>query len=232
MNPYVLKLIDLLYKDGSITGLSVILIVILAVLATWKISRIYMQHEAKHKTLDSFDFQKCTKHEEKVASCETRLSTQEDTSRKLDVLLVNIENLTDSMLKVETWIMKNDQDMISSFAKKCSPYQLTAAGKNLLEISKGKECIDKNLDTFTNQLKEYAPLTEYDVEENAKAVLLEASRTPLFNQIKDYLYNSPSKFTFEGEGESVSAEINISTVLFVMSIYLRDKYLEKYPFSK
>lgn len=140
MNPYVLKLIDLLYKDGSITGLSVILIVILAVLATWKISRIYMQHEAKHKTLDSFDFQKCTKHEEKVASCETRLSTQEDTSRKLDTLLVNIGNLTDSMLKIETWIMN-------------SPFPLTAAGKNPLEISKGKDCIEKNLDTFTNQLK-------------------------------------------------------------------------------
>lgn len=153
MNPFILKLIDLLYKDGSITGLSVIIIVILAVLVTWKISGIYIQYEAKLKTLDSFDYLKCTKHEETSASCETRLSTQEDISKKLDVLLLNIENLTDSMLKVETWIMKNDPNMISSFAKKCSPYQLTAAGRNLLEVSKGKDCIDKNLDyTCTSEI--------------------------------------------------------------------------------
>jgi len=127
--------------------------------------------------------------------------------------------------EVSAWIVKKDKSMANTLMAKLSPYQLTDAGKKLLEISGGKLCVDQNLDMFMSELGKQNPLTPYDVEEKSVSIILETKQQPIFNQIKNFLYYMPK--TIEGVGDA--ADISIFTVVNVMSLYLRDFYLEAHP---
>ncbi|MDR3194391.1 MAG: hypothetical protein LBT76_03745 [Tannerella sp.] len=47
----------------------------------------------------------------------------------------------------------------------------------------------------------------------------------MFNDIKNYIYYAPEKETVE----SVEVEVSMFSIAFVMSLYLRDKYLGLHP---
>jgi len=100
--------------------------------------------------------------------------------------------------------------------QKLSPYRLTEDGEKHLIACGGKTCIDNNLDLFILELEKINPQTAYDVEKEALNVLYANSDKQFFNTIKDYVFLDPNGIT-------------LSTTILVMSIYLRDKYFEKYP---
>ena len=121
--------------------------------------------------------------------------------------------------------MKKDKSMIETLASRQSPVKLNPPGIALLEISGGKECIDENIDFFISNLKKTEPLTPYDVEQSSNDVIMSSTRLPLFNAIKNFLYFSPDNI----ELSDATVEVSMFTVVYVMSIHLRDIYLKKHP---
>jgi hypothetical protein len=132
-----------------------------------------------------------------------------------------------SVLLIEICDALNRKKMIDpiSVLKKFIPYSLTDAGKKFLEISGGKSCIDLNLDFFISELEKTNPQTAYDAEVNSRRVLILNAENPAFKGIKDYVFLTPDTIKIDNEGVDVS----LITVITAMSIYLRDKYFEKYP---
>jgi hypothetical protein len=124
--------------------------------------------------------------------------------------------------------MKQDNNMIGPLSGKISPRALTEAGKGLLEMSYGQVIIDSNLDFFINKIKELNPKTAYDVEELSMRVLISNTGESIFNCIKDFIYYAPGEIEIAG----YKIKIELNAVILVMSLYLRDKYLKKYPFAK
>lgn len=226
----ILKLIECLYKDGGLTWQSYVIILVIVVIVTRYLSKIYDKHEAKHQNLDSFKHETCEKHSLAVQEHKDKLENHDITIRKLDTAIEDLKGLSIMINKIGAWVVKQDREMVDHLLKKHSPYQITPIGLSLLEESRAKACVDENEKYFIDQLRKTNPLTAYDVEENAKTVLFEATTTPIFNEIKNYLYNSPSKYTFEEDGVVKSIDLSISIIILIMSVYLRDKYLEQHPF--
>ena len=126
---------------------------------------------------------------------------------------------------ISVWIMKKDKTMIEILAGVHSPVRLKQPGIALLEISGGKKCIDENINFFISKLKKLKPKTPYDVQQQSNDLIMSNTNLPLFNPIKNFLYFNPD--TIEVSGEKV--ETSMFAVVYIMSIYLRDIYLEKNP---
>ena len=123
------------------------------------------------------------------------------------------------------WVTQLDNKIWAVLSKKKSPRELTKAGVELLNISGGKECIDRNCDFFIHSVEEYSPKLPYDVERRSLDVVLANTNGDHFDDIKNFIYKSPEFIEFEGE----EVRVSIFSIGFVMSLYLRDLYLEKYP---
>ena len=113
-------------------------------------------------------------------------------------------------------------DMIPTLAPKISPRRLSEAGRMLLDVSGGKRCVDENTDLFLSELNKFRPMTPLDVEEKALTAVMQLKNNPVFNPIKNYIYYSPEIIELAGE----KVELSVFSISYVMSIYLRDIYLE------
>ena len=202
------------------------------------------------KTEEKVDSLPCDKHNKKLESLECDLHESNYSSVKviLEKMESSVETIKDEWLnfdsrkvansierlsiinhKICKWIVKNDNDMIDEldlYAQKHSPLTLTEIGRELLEKSFAKKAMDDNLDFFIKKLEEYEPKTPYDVEDNALGVVFFNTGNEIFNDIKNFLYYSPEEIEFSN-GEK--AKISLQIIIRLMSLYLRDKYFEKYP---
>ena len=174
---------------------------------------ITMYHVSIQNTKKKVDGLPCDDHKDQIASV----------IRQVDSL--PCDNRKEVLVDISSWIGEKDPSMVKTLMAKLSPYQLTDVGKKLLEISGGKRCVDQNLDLFMSEIRNKNPLTPYDVERQALGVLMDYRHKPMYNQIKNFLYYMPQ--TIEGVGDA--SDISIFTVEKVMSVYLRDFYLEVYP---
>jgi hypothetical protein len=109
--------------------------------------------------------------------------------------------------------------------QKGSPYRLTKAGLELLKISGGDILVDKNIDFFINAINEEKPRTAFDAEMFAKNAVKFNLSHEIFDELKNFVYCSPAKLTLDGQ----DIEVDIYGICAVMGIYLRDRYLERYP---
>ena len=95
----------------------------------------------------------------------------------------------------------------------------------MLDVTCGRETIDENIDFFISEIEKYNPKTAYDVEKLSYDVLFKSTGLDIFNCIKNYLYFTSEEIQLAG----IKIKINLFIIIMAMSIYLRDKYLEKYP---
>ncbi|MBM3405602.1 MAG: hypothetical protein FJY10_12035 [Bacteroidetes bacterium] len=130
------------------------------------------------------------------------------------------QEIRNGILRIEKFLISKYADAANIFITSNSPASLTDKGKLLLEKSSGKKLIDDNIDFFISELYKTNPLTALDVENNAFEVIFKNTDKEIFKEVKDYIFNNP---VFEGN------QLNLSTIVKILSIYLRDKYFEKYP---
>ena len=118
--------------------------------------------------------------------------------------------MNDKLTEVCSWIMRKDKAMIetlSKVARKSSPLRLTSIGETLLEKSGGKKIIDDNIDFFIDELEKMYPKIAYDVEDYSLKVLLNNTGKDIFNNIKDFIYYSPSSIAIKDQNSD--KKINI-----------------------
>ena len=101
-----------------------------------------------------------------------------------------------------------------NYAQVKSPTQLKPAGRKLLKESGMQKIVDDNLSNFLEELKRQNLKSAYDVERNSFYVLKSLEEIDLVIPLKDYIFNNPG--------------INLDSLFFVGSLYLRDEYLERH----
>ena len=135
-----------------------------------------------------------------------------------------LESNNDMLTELSKWAMSIDESMIEKIMKKCSPYQMTNAGKYLFETSGAKEALKTMSPSLIEEIKKNNPRTGYDVEDKALSVLLNNMSRIEFDAVKEYVFRSPSIIKVENTGEEI--KFNMLSIVKLMSIELRDMYLE------
>jgi hypothetical protein len=110
---------------------------------------------------------------------------------------------------------------VNIFSIKVSPRALNELGKRLFNDIDGNSFLKENKNVLFKSITESNPLTELDVEQVANVACLSLVSTPAFNKMKDFVYNSPA---VEIEGGK-KYDISLNDICFVLSIPLRDMYL-------
>jgi len=226
------KLFDIIKDKYPEIGIAILLIIAIAYVV-WKIRDFIDSHKDVKNKVNNLP---CDKHSEKlnsISSLSEKLDNLPCDKHNEDILIVKqnsvkLDDITSSIRKIEEWIMRRDVKAMDDLVRKCSPYALTDVGIILLSQSKAKECVDTNLDYLINLLELTNSKTAYDVEKNSLIVLTDIINEDIFNDIKDFVYNSPEYIEIETSDSSQMVEIDLNRILMIMSIYLRDKYFEKH----
>ena len=166
-----------------------------------------------------------------VGRMEVRLNNIEERLDKLpcDSHQNTINKIQLDLLEHRTYLKTKFPTAKSIFSEKKSPAQLNDCGQKLFSDMNGEDFLMHNGAYFLQKMEEQHPKTAFDVENIASEVLLFASSEDRFNQIKNKVYHYPAIDILNRHGESVKYEVSLADVCFVLSLALRDKYLETHP---
>ena len=136
----------------------------------------------------------------------------------------DINQIKIDMNDIQLFITSKFPTAVNTFSSKHSPLVLNEMGIKLYEECGGKTFLDANQILLFKKLDEKKPKTALDVELGAKDVLFSLINDDIFNGIKVWVYNSPS-----WKVNDKDYVISLGDVCFVLSIPLRDRYLELHP---
>jgi len=112
---------------------------------------------------------------------------------------------------------------------KKSPRTLNELGAKIFEQVKGVEFLNKNKDFFFSLIDRFNPKTALDVENATNYVCSAYTDNDIFNGIKLYVYKAPSLVVKNKKGEEMTYDLTLVDVCYVLSIPLRDMYLQEHP---
>lgn len=179
-----------------------ILILIVGV-AVWFVAKFYYQRFEKMETIVT-DLP-CKMHEEQYGQ------------------------IKDELLQIKIFLMARNPKTATMFSVKMSPRRLNEAGYRMFEDFKGMEFLQANQKIFLDAIDEKKPKTPLDVEVAAHEVLIENMNSDAFNVLKNWVYNSPTQKIKMADGSESDYTITMGDVCFILSLPLRDKYLELHP---
>lgn len=144
-----------------------------------------------------------------------------DNKETLDEVKKDYKSINRSIIDIDktTEKMKEKVDLLwkERIATSASPMILNKRGLKILNDSGIKNIIDEKIEDLHQQVKDKKPRNAYWVQEYTKTVLYKLRKNPdLLPELETSAYNS---------GE------DIDTILFVGSLYLRDKILTKFHFK-
>lgn len=139
-----------------------------------------------------------------------------------------LEDIKDTLTTIRTYIATSDPKRSAIFSKKASPRKLNDIGMQLMESCKGSQFLQDNKTLLFQWLDMKKPTTALDVEICALEVLIENVDNDIFRPLKSWVYNSPA-LNVEQDGEAVEIAVTMRDVCFVISLPLRDMYLEEHP---
>ena len=160
---------------------------------------------------------KIDKHDEQFADTRALMSRMEG---QLELLVQNSIEKGNRKIKKKSGL---------AFSAKHSPRQLNGNGIELLNDCGGKEFLETNMDFFIGKMEKLQPKTALDVEDMALAVLQTHTNEDMFIPLKSWVYNAPSREIKNPNGSTRIQDVDLDDVIFVLSLPLRDKYLELHP---
>ena len=180
----------------------------------------------------------------KLSKYHSKLETTQETVSELPCALRKVEieelksfgrsfeSMSERFEEVCKWIIRLDVNAIDNLAPKHSPRKMNTMGLEVYTETGAKKVFDDNTDFFLEELRKRDPKTAYDVEDAAFDILVANLPNTLFNPLKNFLYMSPSKIVKKNEnGEEVEIELSMGLLLQLMSLELRDRYLELHPIA-
>lgn len=188
-------------------------IVIIVSIIVWFLSRYLKKLEDSHKKVESLP---CSGHKASI--------------NELNGMRMTVDSINDQVTEISKWIMRTDDSMINPLARKCSPRVMTKMGKTLFKISGAEKVLAENSAQLIDEMEKLAPQTPYDTEDAALNVLLKNISHPMFNEIKNYIYYQSEFIVLKDENEEErEVKISLGPIVRLMSIKLRDLYLERHP---
>jgi hypothetical protein len=158
----------------------------------------------------------------------TRIKSLEDKVQHSDckrhgVAIDSFDASTQTILRkiefIERVLIAKDSSMLTTFAQSKSPLQLNERAIALMKDSGADKILDEQKENLLAQIEAMKPSSAYDVEETAYKILLLNSGEHWFIPLKDYLFNHP---VFQEQ------PINVDAICFVMSLPLRNYYLDSH----
>ena len=167
-------------------------------------------------TKDMFDIKKLiTIHDQKL----------DVMSRDLSSLRLDVDGLKQDMVSIKTLLMANFKDFGVALAGKHSPRRLTEQGLKIFHDMKGEEFLKKNKALLFAYVDKDKPKTAYDVEGLCYLACLMNVNNDAFIEIKSFLYNYSTITLPDGKEH----EVTMDEACSVLSLPLRDMYLEEHP---
>lgn len=184
-------------------------VIILVAIIVWLLAKVY--------------YTRIKKAEDKLKVVAKKVSklpcaAHEDTYNKIN----------DNLNLIIKYLKKQDSNAAFLFSLKESPRKLNDNGKLLFENCGGGEFLIQHKGELLDAIAAKEPKTALDVEEIANDVLIERLESDIFNDIKQWVYNSPY-WTISVDGEDKKYAITMNDICFVLSLPLRDMYLEAHP---
>lgn len=146
---------------------------------------------------------------------------------KLDRVCDTVQEHTSALVEIYTVLGRKYPKRGESFVQKNSPRKLTELGLKIYKEIKGEKFLNDNKKTLFEYIDEHKPLTRLDVEEYAMQALFRLTSKPVFNYIKDYVYEAPAYKNVDGE----MSELTVGDICYILSIPLRDIYLKEKDFK-
>lgn len=200
---------------------AIAVLVIAAVWAVWKLATSFQSMRDKVKTIDdlpsSHHKTKIERHDEQLADTRALMGKMEG---QLELLVQNAIEKSSRKIRKKSGM---------TFSAKLSPRQLNQNGIELLNDCGGNDFLNSNMDFYIDKIEKLQPKTALDVEDMALAVLQTHTNEDMFIPIKSWIYNAPSRELQNQDGSTRTQEVDLDDVIFVLSLPLRDKYLEKHP---
>ena len=135
-----------------------------------------------------------------------------------------VESITAVCAKLETRLSKIETvlDRICHYlaAKEGLSTDFFSANSPMMLNDLAKDFANDQSEVLIAELENRAPKTKLDVQQTAVLVVFDSTVSDKFNRIKDFIYQNP---IYEGE------KIELTTLVNIIALYLRDKYLEKHP---
>lgn len=141
----------------------------------------------------------------------------------LDRLPCNVHH--DDITKIKTVLVEKYPKSSSIFSMKSSPRKLNPTGEKLFAAINGEQFLKDNKERLFGYISDNSPLVALDVEQLSYAACLSLVSTPVFNSMKNYVYNEPTWTLPDGK----HYDITINDVCFVLGLRLRDMYLSEHP---
>lgn len=172
-----------------------------------------------------------------IASTRETLSALVSKVDALSSLAAKVDSLSSVAGKVDTimaMMVQNTgifakEDMVS---QKNSPRSLNDTGRSIFTQVGGQGFLESNKEMLFAGIDRFSPQTPLDVERYAAIVLKINENSPIFNGIKDWVYNSPSFERKTPDGNTVTDSWTLDDVIFILSLPLRDLYLQSHPLQK
>ena len=166
----------------------------------------------------------------KIGSFEKTVATLEKTLEKLPCSEreKEIQCIHDDVLSIKMFLAGKYKNAETIWGVKQSPTTLNENGATLYQNINGEKFLKENHDFFISKIEEKKPLTALDVETGAYEILIANTNRPIFNNLKYWVYESPS-ITLREDNETKKYIVNLYDVCYVLSIPLRDMYLQLHP---
>lgn len=202
-------------------------ILIVAIIATsvivWCFSKWYHRIEKVEEKVDDLP---CEKHDDLYP----RFVNTEEKVKELPCSKHNevFHGIKEQLVEIRTILTMKNPKVANAFSQKNSPRELNEAGLQLFRDVKGEEFLNENKDIFLKGIENKNPKTALDVEESALEVLFSLTDNDMFIKIKNWIYNSPTR-KLHIDGVEKDYAITMNDVCFVLSLPLRNMYLDLHP---
>lgn len=195
-------------------------VIIAAVWGIWKLASAFQSMRDKVKEIDDLP---CAHHSSKIDKHDEQFS---DARALMGEMKGQLDLLIATLVPKEN---KRTKAISPNFSRKHSPRTLNEAGLELLKISGGEDFLKAHADFFIKKIEALAPKTPLDVEDFASMVLLANRNDDRFIPLKNWVYNAPTREITNEDGTTQPYDAELDDVIFVMSLPLRDRYLELHP---
>ncbi len=183
----------------------------------WKIASRSQSTKDKLKEIDALP---CSHHNLRLNSHDGILNETRTTLGEMKGQLELLVKLSTSS-RTKPLIIATEE-----YSEKNSPRTLNKNGQTLYNDINGEKFLKDNLDFFFSEIDKLAPKTALDVENFALSILRISLCNDIFIPLKSWVYNEPTRDIVNRDGKTVPTEVSMDDVLFVLSLPLRDKYLE------
>lgn len=147
---------------------------------------------------------------------------------EINIVKQDLKEIKADIVAIKSILVMKHKNVSDIFSIKNSPRKLNANGIKLFGDIQGEVFLKKNKAFFFSKIDELKPKTALDVENAANLVCSVNTNNDIFNGMKNFVYNSPTYMLKDSDGNDKPYDISLPDICFVLSIPLRDMYLEEH----